>query len=57
MLLYLKRPAPDQEPWLAAMIDGIRARAHAPNRHLSGARRCGGADCLGGGHVAGHNAR
>jgi predicted ATPase/class 3 adenylate cyclase len=24
MLLYLKRPAPDQEPRLAAMIDGIR---------------------------------
>jgi len=25
MLLYLKRPAPDQEPRLAAMIDSIRA--------------------------------
>src|SRR5215467_13522987 len=25
MLLYLKRPAPDQEPRLAAMIDGIRS--------------------------------
>jgi predicted ATPase/class 3 adenylate cyclase len=25
MLLYLKRPAPDQEPGLAAMIDSIRA--------------------------------
>src|SRR5215471_3115636 len=25
MLLYLKRPAPEQEPRLAAMIDGIRA--------------------------------
>ena len=25
MLLYLKRPAPDTEPRLAAMIDGIRA--------------------------------
>ena len=25
MLLYLKRPAPDQEPRLAAMLDGIRA--------------------------------
>src|SRR6516162_7829942 len=24
MLLYLKRPAPDQEPQLAAMLDGIR---------------------------------
>jgi hypothetical protein len=25
MLLYLKRPAPELEPRLAAMIDGIRA--------------------------------
>ena len=25
MLLYLKRPAPEQEPRLTAMIDGIRA--------------------------------
>src|SRR5262245_59094705 len=25
MLLYLKRPAPDQEPRLAAMIEGVRA--------------------------------
>src|SRR5262249_49966475 len=25
MLLYLKRPAPDQEPRLAAMLEGIRA--------------------------------
>ena len=25
MLLYVKRPAPEQEPRLAAMIDGIRA--------------------------------
>jgi hypothetical protein len=25
MLLYLKRPAPDAEPGLTAMIDGIRA--------------------------------
>src|SRR5256714_13296340 len=25
MLLYLKRPAPDREPRLAAMIEGIRA--------------------------------
>src|SRR5205823_12511165 len=25
MLLYLKRPAPEQEPRLAAMIEGIRA--------------------------------
>src|SRR5215510_1192069 len=40
MLLYLKRPAPDQEPRLAAMIDGIRAagtvsyRAFATPREL-----------------------
>jgi hypothetical protein len=25
MLLYLKRPAPDQEPGLTAMIEGIRS--------------------------------
>jgi len=25
MLLYLKRPAPDQEPRLAVFLDGIRA--------------------------------
>jgi predicted ATPase/class 3 adenylate cyclase len=40
MLLYLKRPAPDQEPRLAAMIEGIRAagtvsyRAFATPREL-----------------------
>jgi predicted ATPase/class 3 adenylate cyclase len=40
MLLYLKRPAPDQEPRLTAMIDGIRAagavsyRAFATPREL-----------------------
>src|SRR5438046_44434 len=40
MLLYLKRPAPDIEPRLAAMIDGIRAagtvsyRAFATPREL-----------------------
>ena len=28
MLLYLKRPAPDQEPGLTAMIDSIRAAGH-----------------------------
>src|SRR5215470_14516186 len=30
MLLYLKRPAPDQEPRLAAMIDTIRAAGAGP---------------------------
>jgi hypothetical protein len=40
MLLYLKRPAPGREPWLAAMIDSIRAagtvsyRAFATPREL-----------------------
>ncbi len=40
MLLYVKRPAPDQEPRLAAMIEGIRAagavsyRAFATPREL-----------------------
>jgi hypothetical protein len=40
MLLYLKRPAPDQEPRLAAMIDSVRAagtvsyRAFATPREL-----------------------
>ena len=40
MLLYLKRPAPEQEPRLAAMIDGVRAagtvsyRAFATPREL-----------------------
>src|SRR5215470_19834200 len=32
MLLYLKRPAPDQEPRLAAMIDGIRTAGAASYR-------------------------
>src|SRR5262245_58316731 len=32
MLLYLKRPAPDQEPRLKAMIDGIRAAGTASYR-------------------------
>src|SRR6266516_7844316 len=32
MLLYLKRPAPDQEPRLTAMIDGIRAAGTASYR-------------------------
>jgi hypothetical protein len=30
MLLYLKRPAPEQEPRLAAMLEGIRAAGLAP---------------------------
>jgi hypothetical protein len=30
MLLYLKRPAPDQEPRLTTMIDGIRAAGRCP---------------------------
>src|SRR6266496_4077012 len=32
MLLYLKRPAPDREPRLAAMIEGIRAAGTASYR-------------------------
>src|SRR5262249_52963144 len=32
MLLYLKPPAPDQEPRLAAMIDGIRTAGTASYR-------------------------
>ena len=32
MLLYLKRPAPDQEPGLTAMIEGIRAPVVPPSR-------------------------
>src|SRR5215467_5540923 len=32
MLLYLKRPAPDREPRLAAMLDGIRAAGSASYR-------------------------
>src|SRR5215469_12444072 len=38
MLLYLKRPAPDQEPRLAAMIDGIRATGTMSYRTFSTAR-------------------
>jgi class 3 adenylate cyclase len=35
MLLYLKRPAPEQEPRLAAMIDGIRAAGTVSYRTFS----------------------
>jgi hypothetical protein len=35
MLLYLKRPAPDQEPGLTAMIDGIRAAGSVSYRAFS----------------------
>ena len=38
MLLYLKRPAPDQEPRLAAMIDGIRAAGSVSYRTFATAR-------------------
>jgi Domain of unknown function (DUF4062) len=38
MLLYLKRPAPDQEPGLSAMIDSIREAGAASYRHFSTAR-------------------
>ena len=38
MLLYLKRPAPDQEPGLTAMIDGIRAAGTVSYRHFATAR-------------------
>ncbi len=38
MLLYLKRPAPDQEPGLSAMIDSIRETGAASYRHFSTAR-------------------
>jgi predicted ATPase/class 3 adenylate cyclase len=38
MLLYLKRPAPEQEPRLAAMIDGIRAAGTVSYRTFSTAR-------------------
>ena len=30
MLLYLKRPTPDQEPGLTAMIEGYARRARCP---------------------------
>ena len=38
MLLYLKRPAPDIEPRLVAMIDGIRAAGTVSYRTFSTAR-------------------
>ena len=38
MLLYLKRPAPDQEPRLAAMIDTIRAAGTVSYRTFATAR-------------------
>src|SRR5215469_5000561 len=38
MLLYLKRPAPDQEPRLAAMIDGIRDAGTVSYRTFATAR-------------------
>jgi hypothetical protein len=38
MLLYLKRPAPEQEPGLAAMINSIRAAGTTSYRHFSTAR-------------------
>jgi hypothetical protein len=44
MLLYLKRPAPDQEPGLTAMIDSIRAAGTVSYRTFAtprGRRGCG----------------
>ena len=38
MLLYLKRPAPDQEPGLTAMIEGIRSAGAVSYRHFATAR-------------------
>jgi Domain of unknown function (DUF4062) len=38
MLLYLKRPAPDQEPGLTAMIDGIRSAGTVSYRNFATAR-------------------
>src|SRR6266487_1875070 len=38
MLLYLKRPAPDREPGLAAMIDSIRSAGTASYRAFATAR-------------------
>ncbi|MET0521589.1 MAG: DUF4062 domain-containing protein, partial [Jiangellaceae bacterium] len=38
MLLYLKRPAPDREPGLTAMIDGIRSAGTASYRQFGTAR-------------------
>ena len=41
MLLYLKRPAPDQEPRLAAMIDAIRAAGSVSYRTFATPRELG----------------
>jgi hypothetical protein len=41
MLLYLKRPAPDQEPGLSAMIDGIRGAGTVSYRHFATAAGAG----------------
>ena len=38
MLLYLKHPAPDQEPGLRAMIEGIRSAGAVSYRHFATAR-------------------
>jgi predicted ATPase/class 3 adenylate cyclase len=38
MLLYLKRPAPNQEPGLRAMIEGIRSAGPLSYRHFTTAR-------------------
>jgi hypothetical protein len=38
MLLYLKRPAPNQEPGLTAMIDGIRSAGTVSYRNFATAR-------------------
>ena len=38
MLLYLKRPAPDREPGLTAMIDSIRAAGTTSYRQFGTAR-------------------
>jgi predicted ATPase/class 3 adenylate cyclase len=38
MLLYLKRPAPDREPGLTAMIEAIRSAGTASYRHFGTAR-------------------
>ncbi len=38
MLLYLKRPAPDQEPGLTAMIEGIRSAGTTSYRQFATAR-------------------
>ena len=38
MLLYLKRPAPNQEPGLTAMIEGIRSAGAVSYRHFATAQ-------------------